>query len=66
MNIMIDGKPREEILRQLLADGWKPGGPTDTWDAEKHGTRILLATEHGERGSKHTLVRVWGSLPLFP
>jgi GT2 family glycosyltransferase len=64
--LTINGKPREEILRQLLSDGWISGGPTDSWDAQKHGTRVLLATEHGELGAKQTLVRVWGSLPLFP
>lgn len=57
---------REEVLRQLLADGWKPGGPTDGWDAEKCGARILLATEHGQHGSKRTLVRVWGDDSLLP
>jgi GT2 family glycosyltransferase len=56
----IPGKSRDEILRQLLAEGWWPAGPTAAWDVEKHGTRILLATEHGARGIKHTLVRVWG------
>jgi GT2 family glycosyltransferase len=64
--LTINGKPREEILRQLLSDGWISGGPTDSWDAQKHGTRVLLATEHGEQGAKQSLVRVWGSLPLFP
>lgn len=62
----IGGKPREECLHLLLADGWKPGGPTDAWDAEKNGTRVLLATEHGEGGGKHTLVRVWGDVSLLP
>ncbi len=57
---------REEVLRQLLAEGWKPGGPTDGWDAEKGGTRILLATERGDHGSKRTLVRVWGDDSLLP
>ncbi len=56
----IPGKPREEILRLLLADGWRPAGPTAAWDAEKYGARILLATEHGARGVKNTLVRMWG------
>lgn len=56
----IPGKSRDEILRQLLAEGWRPAGPTVAWDAEKDGTRILLASEHGARGIKNTLVRVWG------
>jgi GT2 family glycosyltransferase len=57
---------REELLQQLLTEGWKPGGPTDAWDAEKPGTRILLATEHGDHGSKQTLIRVWGDVSLLP
>lgn len=57
----IPGKTREEVLQQILTDGWKPAGPTDAWDAEKHGARILLATEHGARGEKNTLVRLWGT-----
>ena len=56
----IPGKSRDEILRLLLADAWRPAGPTAAWDAEKYGARILLATEHGARGVKNTLVRVWG------
>jgi GT2 family glycosyltransferase len=54
------GTTREQLLRRLLLDGWQPGGPTDDWDAEKSGSRILLATEHGDDGSQHILVRVWG------
>lgn len=54
------GTSREQLLRRLLADGWIPGGPTDAWDAEKNTTRVLLATEHGDHGDKHVLVRVWG------
>lgn len=61
----MSGPTREEILRRLLAEGWKPGGPTDPWDAEKHGTRVLLATEHAENGAKHTLVRIWGNRAVF-
>jgi hypothetical protein len=56
----IDGPAREQLLQRLLAAGWQAGGPTDLWDATQHGCRVLLATEHGDDGRKHTLVRVWG------
>lgn len=59
------GVTRDELLQQLLADGWQPGGTTDAWDAEKQGTRILLATEYGDHGSRQTLVRVWGDVSLL-
>lgn len=51
---------RHDLLQRLLAHGWHPGGPTDPWDAIKDHTRVLLATEHADDGSKHILVRVWG------
>jgi hypothetical protein len=59
------GVTRDELLQQLLADGWQPGGTTDAWDVEKQGTRILLATEYGDHGSRQTLVRVWGDVSLL-
>jgi GT2 family glycosyltransferase len=55
------GKTRDDFLRDLLADGWKPGGETDLWDVEKSGTRVQLATEQCQGPGKRTLVRVWGS-----
>lgn len=57
---------REQFLDRLLHDGWKSGGGTDLWDLEKGGTRLLLATEHGENGAKNTLVRVWGDPETLP
>jgi len=59
------GVTREELLQQLLADGWQPGGKTDAWDVGKQGTRILLATEYGDQGSRNTLVRIWGNVSLL-
>lgn len=59
-----EGRERTEFLRLLLDDGWMPGGASDDWDVEKDGTRVLLATEHGEGIGKHTLVRVWGDRAL--
>ncbi|BCU76634.1 glycosyltransferase [Luteolibacter sp. LG18] len=56
------GKTRDAFLRDLLAEGWKPGGATDDWDVEKDGTRLLLATESGDGPGKRTLVRIWGEL----
>lgn len=61
----ISGATRDDILRRLLADGWKTGGPSDPWDVEKHGTRVLLATGHSENGGKHALVRIWGNCAVF-
>ena len=55
-----EGPSREDLLRRLLANGWRPGGPTAAWDAEQNHTRVLLATEYAEDGSHHILVRVWG------
>ncbi len=60
----INGPTREKLLQDLLRDRWKPGGPTDLWDAQKHGARVLLATEHGPHGRKNTLVRVWGDAKI--
>jgi hypothetical protein len=60
----INGPTREKLLQDLLRDRWKPGGPTDLWDAEKQGTRVLLATEHGPHGRKNTLIRVWGDAKI--
>jgi GT2 family glycosyltransferase len=62
----IAGIPREKLLQLLLAQGWIPGGSTDGWDVEKHGTRILSATEYGDHGEKRTLVRVWGDVSTIP
>lgn len=56
---------RDDLLQQLLADGWQPGGATDAWDAEKQDTRILLATEYGDHGNRQTLVRIWGDVSLL-
>lgn len=57
---------REQFLDRLLAEDWKPCGGTDLWDLEKNGTRLLLATEHGENGEKNTLVRVSGDVSMLP
>ncbi len=51
---------REVILQEWTERRWKPGGPHDGWDLALGETRVLLATEHGCKGEKHTLVRVWG------
>lgn len=51
---------REVILQEWTERRWKPGGPHDAWDLALGETRVLLATEHGSKGEKHTLVRVWG------
>lgn len=51
---------REVILPEWTERRWKPGGPHDGWDLALGETRVLLATEHGSKGEKHTLVRAWG------
>jgi len=56
------GKTRDDFLRDLLAEGWKPGGETDLWDVEKDGTRVQLATEQCQGPGKQTWVRVWGAI----
>jgi len=60
-----EGRERTEFLQILLESGWTPGGASDGWDVEKHGTRVLLATERGEGLGKRTLVRVWGDHGLL-
>ena len=62
-----EGKDRDYFLGILLRQGWKTAGETDAWDVEKHGSRVLMATERGCGIAKRTLVRVWGvetTLPL--
>lgn len=60
----IPNHAREEILEKLLADGWRACGPMASWDVEKQGTRLLLATERGDHGTKNTLVRVCGEVSM--
>ena len=57
---------REELLDQLLADGWRSCGVTSAWDVEKGGVKLLLATERGERGTANTLVRMVGNPVELP
>ncbi len=59
---------RQENLRRFLKEGWRPAGATDPWDASKPGARVLLADEYEADGSRHTLVRLWGTarLPEVP
>jgi GT2 family glycosyltransferase len=60
------GHWREELLGRLVQDGWTACGPTEAWDVEKDGTRLLLATERGDRGTKNTLVRLSGEMTKLP
>ncbi len=66
----VRGIPREQLLKQLQARGWRPGGATDPWDVQQLDTKVLLATEEFENGDKHVLVRIWGGVawedPEFP
>jgi len=61
-----DGLTREDFLAELLAHGWSSGGPTDVWDLQKSGTRLLLATESGVGVAKRTLFRRWGPQQPLP
>jgi GT2 family glycosyltransferase len=62
----LGGVSRDALLERLLGEGWVPCGPTDDWDVEKEGARLLLATERGENGWKNTLVRLAGNLDVLP
>lgn len=55
-----EGKDRDHFIQLLLKRGWGPAGSTSTWDLEKPGQRMLIATERGEGIAKRTLFRVWG------
>jgi hypothetical protein len=57
---------REEALQQLLAAGWKPGGPSDPWDVEMNGTQLLIACERHHLGQARLLYRVWGDARTLP
>ncbi|WP_353565280.1 glycosyltransferase family 2 protein [Haloferula sargassicola] len=57
-----DARPREVILRDWLADGWRAAESGDFWDLEKSGTRVLLACERHDHGSTRLLIRVWGNV----
>ncbi len=54
-----EGKERGYFLGRLTRHGWRPASPTATWDLERLGSRILIATERGEGIAKRTLVRIW-------
>ncbi len=58
------GEGRDHFLTLLIHQGWSPAGETDGWDLEKSGSRLLLATEHGEGTTKRILVRAWGPPPF--
>lgn len=59
------GISRDEILFFLLGRGWKASGTTDSWDLEKHGTRVLIATEYLDHRYKNHLFRIWGNRALL-
>jgi GT2 family glycosyltransferase len=58
------GGDRESFLAVLRDQGWQPAGETDLWDLEKHGSRLLMATEYGVGPAKRLLIRVWGPARL--
>lgn len=55
------GWNRDHCLSILLRKGWQPSGDTDSWDLEKGGTRVLIASETFGAGFTNCLFRVWGS-----
>ncbi|BCX47844.1 glycosyltransferase family 2 [Haloferula helveola] len=57
---------RESVLRKLLDLGWEAGGPTDGWDVQKDGTRVLVACEHFDDGASRLRIRVWGDGSRLP
>jgi len=54
------GLPREAVLKLLIDAGWHPAGPTDDWDLQRDGTRLMIAIERGAAGMDALLVRLWG------
>lgn len=60
------GHGREEALEALLNEGWQPGGPNDSWDLERDGTRVLIACERHQGGKARLLYRVWGDARTLP
>jgi len=59
-----DDAHRDELIGKLLQAGWKSCGSSDEWDLEADDTRVLFATEKGDKGAKRTLVRVEGDASL--
>ncbi len=62
----LPGRWREELLDQLLSDGWRSCGVTSAWDVEKGGVQLLFATERGEHGAANTLARMSGNSEDLP
>ena len=54
------GQDRDDIIKLLLLQRWKPAGDTDAWDLKKYDNRLLIATERGDNIAKRTLIRLWG------
>ena len=54
------GEDRDDIIRLLLLQRWKPAGDTDAWDMKKFDNLLLIATERGDGIAKRTLIRLWG------
>jgi GT2 family glycosyltransferase len=54
------GKDRDEIIRLLLLQRWRPAGDTDAWDMKKFDNLLLIATERGDGIAKRILIRLWG------
>jgi hypothetical protein len=62
----VPGRARDGLLEELSAAGWRSCGVTSSWDLEKDGARLLLATERDERGNPNTLVRMCGVPTAMP
>lgn len=62
----VPGRARDGLLEELSAAGWRSCGVTSSWDLEKDGARLLLATERDERGNPNTLVRMSGVPTAMP
>jgi GT2 family glycosyltransferase len=61
-----DGRGREDFIPLFIERKWLPCEATAAWDLEKRGTKVLLATEHGENREKTVLVRVAGKTSTLP
>lgn len=52
---------RTRALEHLLSHQWQAAGDCDGWDLEKHGIRLLLATEKLDFQHHRLLIRIWGN-----
>lgn len=62
---IVNGTHRDELVSSLLDAGWHAYRGHGDWDLEKLETRVLIATELGDQGTKRSLVRISGDSSLL-